>query len=533
MFDILIRGGSVLDGTRAPRFRADIGLRGDRIADVGDLKGAVARQTFDADGLCVAPGFIDVHNHSDGWLLKRPQLVAKTSQGFTTEVIAADGISYAPVNEHTAAAWMFYLRSLNGLRIDEYRGWRSLSDYLDAIAGRNVQNVAAHLPYANIRSLVCGWGRAAVDDFQMRQIRYEVQRGMDEGAVGISTGLDYISQCFATTEELVEACSEMAPYGGLYVTHMRYKKSLLPALREAVAIGRKAGVPVHVSHLKGSSPAEVEQVLEFVDHVARREVDFTFDVYPYQPGSTMLNFLLPYEVWEDGPLAVIDKLQHPSVRARVAAGFEACRIDWDRVHIAWVASKENTEHQGKTIRQFVADRGVPLVDALCDLLIEERLAVLCVVDGGDDSWVRPMLQHDLYMMGSDGIYFDDAVVHPRLYGSAGRLLGPCVRDWRLFTLEEAVYKLSGFAARRFGLADRGIVRAGACADVVVFDPQQVTDRATLKKPAQLTEGLRAVFVNGVLIFRDGQPMALPPGPLPGRHLRRTSETSTSERSGET
>jgi N-acyl-D-amino-acid deacylase len=518
-FDLIIRGGTVIDGTRAPRLRADVGVRGERIEAVGDLSAAESREVIHAEGRIVAPGFVDLHNHSDGWLLKRPHLAAKTTQGFTTEVLMADGISYAPVRQSNAAEWIYYLRSLNALRIDEYRDWESIADYLALIDRNNVQNAATHIPYANVRVNACGWGRCVPDDYQMREIRAAIRQGMDEGAVGLSTGLDYISECFSTTDELVEACAEMADRRGLYVTHIRYKKGHLPALREAVEIGRRAGVPVHISHLKGRDAAQGEQILEYIDRVARHEVDFSFDVYPYQPGSTMLNFLLPNEVWEDGPLAVLPKLTDPAIRERFSKGLEIYDLDLDQIHIAWTHSKENACHQGKLLSEYVLETGLPAADALCNLLIEERLAVLLVFNQGDDRLVEPFLKHDLYLMGSDGIYFDDGVIHPRMYGSAPRVLGPCVRDRKLFTLEEAVYKLSGGPARRFGLRDRGEIRKGAFADLVIFDAATVTDRATYSDPHQTGVGIEQVVVNGVPIVVDGAPRTEFQGHLPGRVLR--------------
>ena len=231
-------------------------------------------------------------------MLAMPHQTWKTSQGFTTEVLMADGISYAPVSEHNWRQWLYYLRVAQ--RPDARpttRGWQSLADYMGLLDGRNVQNAAFHVPYANVRALACGFGRTLPpDDFQMRQIRGEIRRGMEAGAVGLSTGLDYIEQHYATTDELVAACTAIEPFGGLYVTHVRYKTGLLPALREAIEIGRRAGVKVHISHLKGTTEQEVQEVLALLDR-ARREVDLSFDVYPYQRGSTMLNFLLPYEVW--------------------------------------------------------------------------------------------------------------------------------------------------------------------------------------------------------------------------------------------
>ncbi|HTI51320.1 MAG TPA: D-aminoacylase [Planctomycetaceae bacterium] len=518
MFDLIVRDGTVIDGTKAGRFRADVGILNSQIEAVGDLSSAAAARKIDAKGRIVAPGFIDLHNHSDGWLLKTPHLAAKTTQGFTTEVLMADGISYAPVRRHNAAEWLFYLRSLNALRIDEYRGWESLTDYLGEIDRRNVQNFAVHVPYANVRVNACGWGRAPADDFQRREIREAVREGLEAGAVGLSTGLDYISQCFAGTDELVAACEAMAESRGLYVTHMRYKMGLLPALREAIEIGKRAGVPVHISHLKAPDAREAEKVLQYIDREARHEVDLSFDVYPYQPGSTMLNFLLPYEVWEDGPLAALGKLTDPAIQERFAAGLDAYDLELDKIHIAWTHSKENARHQGKLLSDYVAESGVSAAQALCNLLIEERLAVLLVFNQGDDSLVRPFLSHDLYLMGSDGIFFEEGVIHPRMYGSAPRLLGPCVRDWKLFSLEEAVHKLSGGPARRFGLKDRGEIRPGAWADLVVFDSETVADRATYDHPHQFAVGIQHVLVNGVPIVEGGQPRFNFDGPLPGRAL---------------
>jgi N-acyl-D-amino-acid deacylase len=300
---------------------------------------------------------------------------------------------------------------------------------------------------------------------------------------------------------------------------MRYKKGLLPGLREAVEIGRRAGVRVHISHLKGRSAEEVEQVLSYIDNTARHEVDFSFDVYPYQPGSTMLNYLLPYEVWEDGPLAALGKLREPDVRNRFIAGLKAYPLDLDRMRIAWVASKENARHQGRLVSEYVAETGLPAEEALINLLIEERLAVLMVVGEGDDTLVGPMLSHDLAMTGTDGVFFDDGVIHPRQYGSAGRMLGRCVRDLELFTLEEAVYKLSGHAANRFGLQDRSVLREGNFADVVVFDPETIADRATFENPHEHTVGIETVLVNGVRIVKDGTPLEPQAEQLPGRFVK--------------
>ena len=519
MYDLIIRNGTVIDGTGGPRRRADVAVKGDRIVRVGATDGADGHRTGAAGGLVVAPGFVDVHNHSDGWVLKMPHLTFKTSQGFTTEALMVDGISYAPVTPATAPHWLHYLRSLNGLQFRDYTGWRSVSDYMALLDRRNVQNTIAHVPYANVRTMACGWGRAAPDDVQVNQMRREVRRGMEEGAVGVSTGIDYPFECFATTDEMVEVCEAMAPWGGLYVTHMRYKKGTMRALQEAVEIGRRAGVPVHISHLKGTSPQQVDEILSYVDRVACKEVDFSFDVYPYLPGSTMLSYLLPYEVWEEGPLNAVVKLTDPVLRERFEALLADYALGLDQIHIAWVGGKENTRYQGMKLQDYVAQTGKGTADALCDLLIEENLSVLLVFDQGEDRLVDAFLKHPKYMMGTDGIYFEGGVVHPRVYGSAARLIGPLVRDRRLFSLEEAVRKLSGYPAERFGLKDRGVIREGAFADIAVFDAERVADRATFREPHQPSEGVRYVIVNGVVVIAEGRPVEGLGERLPGRALR--------------
>lgn len=519
MFDVLITRATIVDGTGTARYPADIAIQRDRIAQIGDLAGAAARQRQDAAGMIVAPGFIDVHNHSDGWFIKAPYLPCKLLQGFTSEVLMADGISYAPVRPETVQEWIFYLRGLDGLRPEDYRGWQSWADYMQRMHQRNAQNAAGHLPYANIRSLVAGFTVRELDDFQLRQVRYEVRRGMEQGAVGLSTGLDYIAQLHTSTAELVAACSAMLPEGGLYATHVRYKMGLLPALREAVEIGRRAGVPVHISHLKATTPQLTEEVFAFLDEAAR-DVDVSFDIYPYYPGSTLLNYLLPYEVWQGGPLAAMGMLTCPRIRRKFREGLEASGLNLSRIHIAWLPGRDHTELIGQTLQDFVQSVGGSAEDALCDLLIEERMAVLCVLDRGDDTVVDPFLQHPRGMIATDGIYFPESCVHPRVFGSVGRILGRCVRERGVLTLEQAVRKLSGFPAERFGLAQRGLIREGNFADLVVFDPNTVVDLATYESPLQPSQGISDVLVNGVRVVQHGELVCDGQRELPGRFLRR-------------
>ena len=524
-FDIVIRGGKVIDGTGSPAFLADVGICRDQIRTVGDLSKVTAGMVIPADNRIVAPGFIDVHNHSDGWMLRLPQIESKTRQGFSTEVLMADGLGYAPVNQQNARDWMFYLRTLNGLRVPDYTGWETVTEFLDPLDGGNCQNAAFHLPYANIRSLVSGFGRAGLDDFQQRAVVNEIQRGMESGAVGLSTGLDYIVECFAPTAELVHACRAMKNSDGLYVTHVRYKTGVMAGVREAVEIGRRSGVRVHISHLKAQAPDQVDELLEYIDSEARHQVDFSFDVYPYQRSSTMLNYLLPYDVWEDGPLAAVSRLQDTGFRARFERGLVDFRLPLDQLFIGWVASAELQHLSGLSLEQFVADSGKSVADAILDLLIDAGLAVLLVLRDGDDTLVEPFLTHDLHMLATDGILVNDGCPHPRQYGSTGRFLGQLVRDRKLMPLETAISKLTDWPARRFGLCGRGRIASGYAADVVVFDPAAITGPADYGTPSQWTTGIDNLLVNGKPVLDPDGPIAFADDAalrrsLPGRLLRK-------------
>ncbi len=514
MYDIVIKNGTVIDGLNHKAVQQDVGIVGDRIVAVGVLTDAESVETIDASGCCVAPGLIDVHTHADGWLLQSPHFAPRTVQGITTEVLMADGISYAPVSDETTREWLFYLRSLDGLRFSDYTGWENIADYMSILDGHTAQNVMTHIPYANLRALALGWGRAAPDDFQMQQLRAMAVQGMAEGAVGLSTGLDYISECYATTDELVDACRAISDFKGLYVTHIRYKIGLLQGLQEAVEISRRANVPLHVSHLKSRIPGEIEAVIQYINDVAVNEVDFSFDLYPFASSSTMLNYLLPYEVWDDGPLGAVRQLTSRTIRTRFERSLtdEMLRI----AHIAWLPSRDNAVHIGKSLRAYCDSVRKPVGDALCDLLIEENLAVLLVFRWTEDERIAPFLGHPRSMIASDGIYFPQGLVHPRVFCTPARTLTRCVNEWNLFSIEEAIYKQTGFPAQRFGIVNRGAVVEGYFADIIVFNPNEMFENVTFTHPTNASIRIRHVLVNGVGIIRDGKPIT---DTYPGRFLR--------------
>ena len=518
MYDLIIKDGTIIDGQKTGRYQADIGLSGEKIAKVGQIDPAEGEQVIDASGRIVAPGFIDVHTHADGWLLKTDNFASKTTQGVTTEILMADGISYAPVNRHTVHDWFYYLRGINGLQFSDYSGWESIADYMALLDRKTAQNTATHIPYANVRTLACGFGRPGPDDVQMSMILGEIEKGMAAGAVGLSTGLDYIVECWASTDELVEACRAIAPWQGLYVTHIRYRKGILPAVQEAVEIGKRAGVPVHISHLKAdTADGTADALLKYIDEVAVNEVDFSFDVYPYMASSTMLNYLFPPEVWQDGPQQVYKHLRRPEVQTRSKAAL--AHIDLNDATIAWLPSKANSKYIGQTLAQYVAAIDQSPLEGLTNLLIEENLAVLLVFNNGNDDQVAPFLAHPNFILGSDGIYQPEGKIHPRHFGSFGRMLGYFCREKGLFSLEEAVHKMTGLPAERFGLLERGTIKEGYAADLTLFDPETVADQATFGDPYRSPSGIDTVLVNGTVIVEKGEAVKVERLEQPGRALR--------------
>ena len=516
MFDCLIANGVLVDGTGRSRERADVALSGDRIAAIGSLAGQPARQVVDATGRIVAPGFIDVHNHDEGWLLKDPHYAVKTIQGYTSEILMSDGISYAPLTPAVAPEIIAYWRGINGLEPQEYEGWSDIAGFMRRLDRRMPTHALPLVPYANLRAIAKGWGPAMPDVAQSAQIAGLIGEGMQAGAAGLSVGMDYAGQCFASTAELVQACQSLRAYDGVFVMHIRYALGRLEALQEAVRIGRQAGVAVHISHLMGRTPQESVALLEYIDHVAVHEVDFSFDSIPYCSSCTLLSSQLPLQAWDQGPSGALRRMQDPELRRRMAASLAALNLE--NYRIAWIPGGRHDLLFGQSLAQYVADRQEPAERAVLNLLEETQLAVLMVYRyGTGDEPVWPFLAHRCCMLGSDGIWFPQGQVHPRACGSAARMLGDLVRRQKLFTLEQAVHAMTGRPAARFGLRGRGELAAGNFADLVVFDPDCVQDHATYEQPRLASSGVEQVWVNGCPVVRDSQPCQ--PATPPGRALR--------------
>jgi N-acyl-D-amino-acid deacylase len=516
MFDLLITGGRVVDGSGLAWFRADVGIRGDRIAAVGPLGNAEARQRLDVAGKVVAPGFIDAHVHGDLMLLADPLHEAAIRQGVTTYVLGQDGVAMAPASPATLDHMRRYTAGFSG-NPDLPLRWSSMAEYLALFDRRSAVNVACLVPNGNVRMEAMGLATRPPTADELRHMGRLVREAMEQGAVGLSSGLDYIPSRYAGTDELAALCREIAPYGGVYVTHMRRydPQGVLESLDEVFRIGREAGCPVHVSHFN----SRADLVLPRIDAARAGGTDVTYDLYCYLAGSSILAMVaLPPWVQEGGVEATLARLRDPAVRERLRSEhFTTPRGPLGPVRLSYVAAPDFRQLEGRALEDAAGETGQSIGDFVCDLLLASGLAVGCVAphrERGEED-VRALTRHPAMMAGSDGI-FTGSCPHPRGCGCFARYLGHHVREAQTWTLEEAVAHLAGHAARRFGLKDRGLLREGMAADIVVFDPDTIADRATYEHGRLLAVGVEDVFVNGELVLHRGERTAA----LPGRGLRR-------------
>jgi N-acyl-D-amino-acid deacylase len=513
MFDVLIADGFVIDGSGLPRYRADVGIEGDRITALGRLGPAETRLRLHARGKIVAPGFIDAHVHGDLALLAEPLHEQGIRQGVTTHILGQDGVAMAPGSPATIAYMREYTAGFSG-NFTLPCTWSSIDDYLNVFQRRTALNVAMLIPNGNVRMDVMGLQTRRPTPDEMTRMRRLVREGMEQGAVGLSTGLDYIPSLYANTEELIELCQEIAPFAGVYVTHMRRydPAGLEGSMDEVFRIGREADVPVHISHFNSQGRLAIPKL----DAGRAAGVDCTFDLYCYLAGSTILGMIaLPPWAQEGGVAATVARLREPGVQEQLRQW--TARGPLEQVRLAFIATDRYRPLEGKLLAEAAELLGRSVRDCINELLVASRMVVGCVVPHllRDESDVQALMKHPAMMAGSDGIYVGGRP-HPRGCGCFARYLGHYVRDTRTWPLEEAVAKLSGHAARRYQLKDRGLLREGMAADVVVFDPAEIADRSTYEDGKLLAVGMTHVLVNGECVLRDGQRTAA----LPGRGLRR-------------
>ncbi|MCE2527307.1 MAG: D-aminoacylase [Actinomycetia bacterium] len=501
MFDWLLTGGTVFDGTGQPGFEADVGLRGDRIQTIGQLADARTRRRIDARGLAICPGFIDVHSHSEFSLLRGDDLQPRLSQGITTDLMAPDGFAYTPLSPDRLAEMAAYLAVFNGVPERDWQ-WSDTSEYLAMFEGKVGINLVPQVGFNAVRAEAVGWDPRPATPSEIRQMRDLTRQVMEQGASGIQAGLDYFPSGHSSTEELVAVARVVAEYGGIYTSHVRgIRGDVAFGVREALEVARQAHLPVHISHLFGSDQLYEELV------AARNEgIDVTFDAYPYMAASSHLAFCIPQWVDQGPPDRVIDLLADPVVQSKVASDIERFFGAYvSRPRDALFSSLPDGPYkylEGRPLIDAIGPVGKNLAETVCRLLVECRMQVLMVYRWNDEEKLRRAMTHRLGMVGSDGLY-RGSYPHPRGFGAHARVLSHLVRDKGWLDFPDAIRRMTGMPAARYGLADRGVVRSGAFADLAVFDPERVQDRATFEDPRANAVGMEYVFVNGRAAFMEG------------------------------
>lgn len=515
--DVLVTGGLVYDGTGRQPVRADVGVVGDRVHVLDQLGAATARLRVDAVGLAVAPGFIDTHTHSDlVWQLGDDHVdvaMGTVRQGVTTEVSGNCGFTCYPCLPDRRP---LLERHTGGVFGGAASAWSDLAGFRDAATAAGLHaNMAPLVGHGSLRVGVLGFDDRPPRDDELRDMTALLEAAFDQGAFGLSTGLIYMPGAYARTEELIALARSVARHGRPYVSHIRGESDMVAdSVHEAIRIGREAGVPTHISHHKAAGRrnwGRTEETLGLIHRARSEGTDVTVDVYPYTAGSTVLQAVLPAWAQEGGISAMVERLGDGLVRDRIRQEYAnwpphlenlAGQAGWERIVIAACPGRPDIE--GRTIVDLASDAGRGEADFVFDLLIEQRARVLIVLHSMSEGDVARVLASDVAMVGSDGIPVPGKP-HPRWAGTFSRVLGRYSREQRLFDLATAIRKMTSLPAERFGLRGRGVLAPGAAADLVVFDPGTVADRATYEDPLLPPSGVRDVFVNGTAAVLGGRP----------------------------
>jgi N-acyl-D-amino-acid deacylase len=528
-FELLIENGTIVDGSGAAGFSGAVGIRDGRLTIVfGETEIVVAAdRRIDATGLIVAPGFIDLHSHSGLMIFADPLHEPKVRQGITTEVIGVDGLSYAPIPDPADLEALAHMNAGLDGRPDIAYDWGSVESYLDRLDALHPSvNLAFLVGNSALRMAAIGWDEVEANEADIANMRSMLREAMEEGAIGLSSGLDYPPGAYASTDELSQLTREAATHGGFYHTHVRYALGdrYLDPFREAIEIGRRGEGPAHITHFyhRQTFPGGPEPMLALVDDARAEGLDVTFDTYPYEWASTRLLIMIPPWVQAGGPLATKERLADPSVRDRIRRELSergvlyAGRNAWDDVRLGAFARPELLRWEGRTLGELVRDRNGDSVDVLCDLLLEEDLRVNQVTPGPWTETLRDFIRHPVGMIGTDSTFVGEKP-SPRSYGSFPRVLGQFVREEVLLSVEEAIRSMTSAAAGRLGLRDRGLIRDGLVADLVVFDPVRVRSNATYDEPRRFPDGIEWVLVGGDVVVEPGVGHT---GARGGRVLRR-------------
>lgn len=524
VFDVLIAGGRIVDGSGNVGFAGAVGIEGETLHILrGDVSEVPAGRVIDATGRVVCPGFIDFHAHSGLVILAEPRHEPKVHQGVTTEVIGVDGNSYAPFRTDDDLRRFIELNSgLDGNPHLRAR-WSTVEQYLALFDQQVAVNICYLVGNSPLRIAAVGWQDRPATAREHADMRALLREAMEEGAWGLSTGLDYPPGNYADTDELVGLSHVAAKLGGIYHSHVRYRLGdrFLDPFREAIEIGRRSGVPAHITHFyqRLSTTGSASDMLGLVERAREDEgLDVTFDSYPYVYSSTRLLIMFPDWAHDGGPERLKSALHSPDARERLRREVTPRGQSWQDIWLTYFKQPQNHLYEGCSVAEVAAMRQQHPVDALCDLLLQEDLQVSYTALSGDASTLPRFIAHPLSMVGSDAVLVGD-FPSPRTYGCFPIILGKFARDEHELTLEAAIRKMTSFPAQRLGLSNRGLLRDGFKADVVVFDPRRVGAPATRTEPKQLPSGIDYVLVNGQVVIDAGQHT----GALAGRALRRARD----------
>lgn len=519
MHDIIIRNGTLIDGTGAPRVRMDVAIDGSRIAGAYRPSEGKGSMVIDADGMVVCPGFVDIHTHSDFYLLSCPLAESKIRQGVTTELVGNCGGSAAPL---VGPARKAAEESARDLWVEV--SWASFDEYLLRLADvRTSVNVASLVGADTLRLGVIGAGDRPPSSDELATMNKLLADSMVEGAFGVSSGLIYAPGCFARTDELVSLASTAASLGGMYASHIRGEgRTLVEAVAEAITIGRESGCRVQISHHKACGERNwglVEKTLAMIETARSEGVDVALDVYPYMASATSLDTILPPWVREGGKEMELSRLRDPSVRERVKKELPLRETEWENTvaedgwgNIVMLGFKKehNRRFENRSVQSVSDEIGKDPAECAFDLLVDEELGVGAIFHEISEDDVRRVISHPLAAVGSDGESeapygpTGASPTHPRSYGTFPRAIRRYSVEEGLISLEDAVRKMTSFPAERIGLNDRGAVRRGMAADIVVFDPDRIRDTATYEDSHRYAEGIVHVLVNGLLTIEDGE-----------------------------
>ena len=517
MFDVLVKGGTIIDGTGNVGFKGDVAIEKDRLKIlVGDTSSVTATNTIDASGCIVAPGFTDVHTHSDLISLSEPLNEPKIMQGVCTDMLGLDGMGYAPLSKKNFELMLRYWSGVSGYPELDYN-WSSVAEYLQQFNHKTSINIAYHIPNSCLRAETVGWEDRPATDDEIKVMQDMIRQGMAEGAVGLSTGLTYPPGMYASTEELIALCKTVAECGGVYVTHVRYDlgDGAFDGFKEAVTIGARSGCPVHLSHYAttNATRGQVAKMLQIVDEARASGIDLTFESYPWEAGSSTLITVVPMWAHSGGPHELLRRLKNKDDRSKMRGKSTKIAGQVEEIVISAVKTEKNKWCEGLTVAAVAAKLNKDPWDTICDLLVEEDLEAAFYTFTGDMNDVKVIMAHPAHMFITDGLRIG-GMPNPRTYGTYPKILGQMVRDEKVLTMEQAIRKMTSFPAQRFGLAGRGILRDGMKADIVVFNPVTVNGTATFANPKQFPIGIEYVLVNGKMVVEKGKHT----GALPGEPL---------------